>query len=304
MTNDSTLQGKATTATKSRGEYSLGNQSWNTTKTIIFDGLGYTCCRLRGSGYWAQHTFTGLGAAYRLVDFKDGSIKRIGLRSQSGGEGFRFDSTHSTSRLVLEQVMAQGFDVGFVWEAFDGAAIDNIVLTNCHAPQCGTGFKVIGSNALSPWKYQVCTVSGTDKGFDHSQGGAGATWDHCGGSDVGTVWVLNGGFEHTITNAVTERAGTVLRIGTLEDCGQPTPFYFHATQLRDTKGVAFEIYKAGKVTIDVQSSLPEDEPLVIHACNKNPNAPLEISLPGKKAQVVNLGSEGVVKVDGAIVLKK
>lgn len=263
---------------------------------------GYFALRGRGSGFWRQITM-GPNAGLVFVDLKDARLEDIGIRAypEKGKVAIKFVSNGSSGRVHLEHVMVQNFETGMLWEGPNGADLSNWTVEECHATQCGTGFKIVGVNALSPWRFVGCTVQQSAVGWDTTQGGSGVWWTQCGGSDVGLVWNVSGGYLGGIERAETERCGVVLRIGDFDkDCGQPSPYDFHATDLRD--GAVIEVFKAGKVSIDVKNA--KGSALVVRAANKNAKVQLELSQPTLKGTVSVLSKEGVVKVDGAVAFPK
>ena len=245
----------------------------------------------------------GLAGGIVFVDVKDASIEDLGIRAypDKGKVALRFVSNGSSGRVRLQHVMVQNFETGMLWEGPNGADLSNWTVEDSHAVQCGTGFKIVGVNALSPWRFVGCTVQQSAVGWDTTQGGSGIWWAQCGASDVGLVWNVSGGYLGGIERAETERCGVVLRIGDFDkDCGQPSPYDFHATDLRD--GAVIEVFKAGKVALNVKNV--KANLLTAKAANKNAKVPLELSLPTVKGTVSVLSKEGVVKVDGATMVPK
>lgn len=289
---------------KDHGTLRLDLREWSFSRPLVVrpaQGEDNVCIKIVGKPLWRGITYTGKGTWLTIVDLKDSSLESIGVNVlDPNASAFEFQAQGSAGRSSLRHCYVQGGNVAYLWrEVSSSAGSDNWRIEQCYSNDSKTGFKVSGPNSLSPWVFNGCAASGASIGFDLRDGGCGAWLEQCGGSDTDTVFWVNGGYTGRCTGAETERARIAFRIGGDGAAGfaQPTPYYFQATDLRDTKEAQIEVFKAGDFTADLQNL--KGDCRLVRVKNLSSTVPLNLSVTGSKVRMVNAGT-GVVKATGVL----
>lgn len=225
-------------------------------------GFDRLCFDMQGSG---NLTFVSSGQI-RLLNWKGSRMAGCGMR----GPGYVFQSDNSAGMNTVERCTIEGG--GFTWDDF-GSGKD---ISNWDVVLCAGWFKVIGSNALGPWSFRLCSAVDQDIAFDLGHGGSSVSLHDCGATRCRRFLKTAGGWSIDVYGGRTEDCDWSFEFGgnDMDGEGQGTTINVFGGHDDKLKSGFAKLHKAGVVAFHGRDVLRGAS--LIEAKNENLVTPLRV----------------------------